>query len=82
MIIGIDARSLEWQRGAVARFTFELLKRWNTKEHSNKYVLFFQNSIPEDLKFLEDNFDLHLLEGPDLLKSKRILLHLDSMVEE
>lgn len=73
MIIGIDARSLEWQRGAVARFTFELLKRWNTKEHSNKYVLFFQNSIPEDLKFLEDNFDLHLLEGPDLLKSKRIL---------
>ena len=72
MIIGIDARCLEWQRGGPARYLVNLLKLWPEYTNDHKFILYFQNYIPED-NFLKNRlFDLRLVNGPVLLKSRRI----------
>ena len=49
MKIGIDARCLEWNRGGVARYLVNVLTDWALDEDSvHRYVLYFQNKIPDD----------------------------------
>ena len=72
--IGIDARCLEWGRGGVARYLVNVLTDWALdKDSENRYVLYFQNKIPEDDFLKSDNFELRLIKGPQFLKKHRIL---------
>lgn len=74
MRIGIDARPLEWQRGAVARFTLRMLEHYSKEKKNDHIILFFQNYIPDDLNYLkEHNFELILIKGPKLFKKKRAI---------
>ena len=68
--IGIDARCLEWGRGGVARYLVNVLTDWALdKDSENRYVLYFQNKIPEDDFLKSDNFELRLIKGPQDRKS-------------
>jgi glycosyltransferase involved in cell wall biosynthesis len=88
MKIGIDARCLEWQRGGVSRFLVKYLELQHIYTPNQKYILYFQNSIPDD-KFLNNaNYECKIIKGPSFLKKHRILceqillpfqLHLDSI---
>mgnify|MGYP003980066051 FL=1 len=72
MRIGVDARCLEWRRGGVARIIVNLLKVWQ-KERAHKFILYFQNYIPEDEFLRHSNFELKLLKGPKFLRKHRIV---------
>jgi glycosyltransferase involved in cell wall biosynthesis len=43
------------------------------KDSGNRYVLYFQNKIPEDDFLKSDNFELRLIKGPQFLKKHRII---------
>jgi glycosyltransferase involved in cell wall biosynthesis len=73
MRIGIDARCLEWQRGGPARYLINMLKLWPQMNRQHRFVLFFQNYIPDD-DFLKNKLFEHILiKGPKLLKTRRIV---------
>jgi glycosyltransferase involved in cell wall biosynthesis len=72
MVIGVDARCLEWQRGYVAGFTEKIIQAL-TKKENFQIVLFFQNYVPDDIKKIENDIKICLLKGPKILLSKRIL---------
>jgi len=72
MKIGIDARCLEWQRGYVAGFTKKIILAL-VKNKKFKIVLFFQNSIPDDIIKIDSDVKICLLKGPNIFLSKRIL---------
>ena len=73
MKIGIDARCLEWRRGGVSRYLISMLKLWPQFAAKHRFVLYFQNYIPDDQFLQHPNFELVLLKGPKLLRSHRIL---------
>jgi len=72
MIIGIDARCLEWQRGYVAGFTKKLINSL-AKNKDYKTVLFFQNNVPDDIIKYKDDLKICILKAPKILLSKRII---------
>jgi len=71
--IGIDARCLEWQEGGPARYLINMLKIWPQINREHRFVLFFQNYIPEDDFLKNERFEHVLIKGPKLLKTRRIL---------
>lgn len=73
MRIGIDARCLEWNRGGVSRYLVNMLKLWPEHTVQHKFILYFQNKIPEDDFLRHPFFELKLLKGPELIKSRRIV---------
>jgi glycosyltransferase involved in cell wall biosynthesis len=73
MKIGIDARCLEWKRGGVSRYLINMLKLWPKFPAEHRFVLYFQNYIPDDEFLRHPVFELKLLEGPRVLRSHRIL---------
>lgn len=73
MKIGIDARCLEWRRGGVSRYLINMLKLWPQLATRHRFVLYFQNYIPDDEFLRHPIFELKLLKGPKLLRSHRIL---------
>lgn len=73
MKIGIDARCLEWNIGGVTRYLINMLKTWPKISNKHKYVLFFQNYIPQDDFLNHPSFEKVLIKGPKLLKTRRIL---------
>ena len=70
--IGIDARVLEWQRGALANFTINLIEKWMNNNDKYNFYLYFQNSIPDDI-FFSENLNLVVIKGPIFLKKYKIL---------
>ena len=73
MIIGIDCRCLEWRRGGVSRYLINMLKIWPKLSNKHRFVLYFQNYIPDDEFLRHPFFKLKLLSGPKLFRSYRIL---------
>jgi glycosyltransferase involved in cell wall biosynthesis len=73
MKIGIDARCLEWNIGGPARYLINMLKLWPQLSRKHKYVLFFQNHIPEADFLNNELFEKVLIAGPKLFKSRRIV---------
>jgi glycosyltransferase involved in cell wall biosynthesis len=73
MKIGIDARCLEWKRGGVSRYLINMLKLWPQLPSGHRFVLYFQNYIPDDDFLRHPVFELKLIEGPIALRSHRIL---------
>lgn len=73
MIIGIDARCLEWSRGGVSRYLVNMLQLWPKMTGQHKFILYFQNKIPEDNFLRHPFYELKLLKGPEFLKSRRIV---------
>lgn len=73
MKIGVDARCLEWKRGGVSRFLINMLEIWPQLATKHRFVLYFQNYIPDDDFLRHPNFELKLLSGPKILRSHRIL---------
>lgn len=73
MRIGIDARCLEWSRGGVSRYLVNMLHLWPQMTDKHKFILYFQNFIPDDDFLRNPFFELKLLKGPKVLKSHRIL---------
>ena len=72
MRIGVDARCLEWPEGGPARYLVNMLKLWPEMDPSHKYVLFFQNYIP-DYDYLDnERFEKVLIKGPAFLKKRRL----------
>jgi glycosyltransferase involved in cell wall biosynthesis len=72
MKIGIDARCLEWKRGGVSRYLINMLKLWPQSAAEHRFVLYFQNYIPDDEFLRHPIFELKLLTGPKVLRSHRI----------
>ena len=77
MKIGIDARSLEGKRTGVGRYLINLLDEWQkTKNKNIKFVLYFKEEIPKDLKFKKsDSFKLKLLKKPIEVSSNVLFIH-------
>ena len=73
MKIAIDARCLEWQRGGVSRFLVKYLELQNIFLPNQKYTLYFQNKIPNDIFLKNKNFTCKIIKGPVFLKKYRIL---------
>jgi glycosyltransferase involved in cell wall biosynthesis len=73
MRIGVDARCLEWPEGGPARYLVNMLKLWPQMNGQHRFVLFFQNRIPEDDFLHNGRFELVLMRGPKILKSRRIV---------
>ena len=73
MKIGIDTRCLEWRRGGVSRYLISMLKLWPQLATKHRFILYFQNYIPDDDFLRHPNFELKLLKGPKVLRSHRIL---------
>ncbi len=67
--IGIDARVLEWQRGALANFLINLKGVWISSNTKYEFYYFFQNNIPNDLIFSEHETPI-IIKGPKILKRK------------
>jgi glycosyltransferase involved in cell wall biosynthesis len=74
--IGIDARCLEWQRGGVARYLINVLLHWQKVTADIKFILYFENQIPEDDFLKSPLFDLKVIGGPKILKSSRFFAYL------
>ena len=73
MRIGVDARCLEWPEGGPARYLVNMLKLWPQMSKQHRFVLFFQHRIPEDDFLKNECFELVLMKGPKILKSRRIV---------
>ncbi len=73
MKIGIDARCLEWSRGGVSRYLVNMLKLWPKLTSRHRFVLYFQNYIPDDEFLRNPVFELRLLRGPSFLRSHKIV---------
>ncbi len=71
--IGIDARCLEWQRGAVARYLLNCFEYWSKNPVQHEYILYFQSQIPNDEILNQAGFSKRLISGPAFLRSRRIL---------
>jgi len=73
MIIGIDARCLEWERGGVARILANMLRLWPTMNASHMFHLYFENAVPPD-NYLRSHFYRHIvMRGPQFFKRHRTL---------
>ena len=73
MRIGIDARCLEWNRGGVARYLINMFKVWQQVDCKDTFVLYFQDSIPEDDFLKNSMYILRQIKGPRFLRTHRIL---------
>lgn len=75
MRIGIDARCLEshWNIGGPARYLINMLKFWLKMAPEHRYVLFFQNRVPQADFLEQENVERVLIKGPRLLKRRRIV---------
>lgn len=74
MKIGIDARCLEWQRGGPARYLINMLKIWPQITDRHRFVLYFQNRVPEDEFLRNPLLELKVVPGPPWLKRRRIIV--------
>jgi len=73
MIIGVDARLLEWQRGGLARYLLNMLILLPKLSDDHQYILYFQNYIPDDDFLNNPIFEKKLIKGLNLLKKHRIV---------
>ncbi len=69
MKIGIDAHNLEGSRTGTGRYLINLLKHWH-KQSNVEFVLYFKNSVPEDLP-VSSNFKTRVLNT----KSNALFMH-------
>lgn len=67
MKIGIDARCLCWQRGGVARILLNLLKLWPLMTDRHRYVLYYDNEVPDDDCLRHTIFEHRVIRGPRFL---------------
>jgi glycosyltransferase involved in cell wall biosynthesis len=74
MIIVIDARSLEGQKTGVGRYLVNLLEYWKD-EKDIRFILYFQNSIPDDEILKSQNFIKKIIKNPIGLKSNAFWQH-------
>ena len=74
MEIAIDARSLEGQKTGVGRYLINLLEYWKN-ERDIRFILYFQNSIPEDEILKSQNFIKKIIKNPIGLKSNVFWQH-------
>ena len=74
MTIAIDARSLEGQKTGVGRYLINLLEYWKD-ERDIRFILYFQNSVPEDKILKSQNFIKKIIENPINLKSNAFWQH-------
>ncbi len=72
-IIAIDVRCLEWQRGGVARFLIKFIEKLPLLNKGQKFILYFQNQVPQDSIFDDNQFLCKVIPGPNFLKRRRIL---------
>ena len=75
MKIGIDARCIEshWNIGGPARYLINMLRLWPRMAPEHRYVLFFQNRVPQADFLEQENVERVLIKGPKLLKTRRIV---------
>lgn len=73
MKIGVDARCLEWHRGGVARYLVNMLKLWPQLSERHRFVLYWQNHVPDDAFLTNPVFEHRLVRGPWFLRTSRIL---------
>lgn len=73
MRIGIDARCLCWQRGGVARILINMLKLWPQITDRHRYVLYYDDHVPEDDCLRHPFFEHRLIRGPRFLVKRHVL---------
>jgi glycosyltransferase involved in cell wall biosynthesis len=74
MTIAIDARSLEGQKTGVGRYLINLLEYWKD-EKDIRFILYFQNLIPDDEILKSQNFIKKIIKNPIGLKSNAFWQH-------
>jgi glycosyltransferase involved in cell wall biosynthesis len=70
--ICVDARVLEWKRGALANFLLYMLPKIASSSEY-KLVLLFQNYIPEDVWLKDRKITCILVRGPKFLRGNKTL---------
>lgn len=73
MRIGVDARCLEWTTGGPARYVINVLKRWPAMNPGHRFVLFWQNGVPDGDYLRHPAFEHVIIGGPRLLTRRRIV---------
>jgi glycosyltransferase involved in cell wall biosynthesis len=74
MKVAIDSRSLEGQKTGVGRYLINLLKFWKDKKEV-RFILYFQNSIPEGGILNSSNFLKKVIKNPAGLESNAFWQH-------
>ncbi len=74
MTIAIDARSLEGQKTGVGQYLVNLLEYWKD-EKDIRFILYFQNSIPDNEILKSQNFIKKIIKNPIGLKSNAFWQH-------
>lgn len=64
LCIGIDASWLEGAKYGVARYLYNLLKKWSIVAPQNEYILYTQQTIPDTDTFKHDCFINKVLKKP------------------
>ena len=76
MKIGIDAQNLEGQRTGVGRYLHGLLLQWDKLARTDiKFILYFKNSIPDDLNLKRDFFEKKVISQRTRIKSNALYMH-------
>ena len=73
MKIGIDARCLESQRGGVAKILMDLLRLWPKMTDRHRFILYFQEDIPDDDLLRHPFFECRIIKGPRALRGRSVL---------
>ena len=71
-IFCIDARVLEWKRGALANFLISILPKI-AERTDFKLVLLFQNFIPRESWLKNKNINCILVKGPNFIRNNKTL---------
>jgi len=74
MTIAIDAHALEKEKTGVGRYLINLLKYWKN-EKNIRFILYFQNLIPEGEILNSKNFIKKIIKNPINLKSNAFWQH-------
>lgn len=73
MKIGIDARCICWRRGGVARILLNMLEHWPRITDRHRYVLYYDDAVPEDECLRHPYFEHRVMKGPGFLMKHRSL---------
>ena len=68
----VDARVLEWKRGALANFLISILPKIAERKDF-KLILLFQNFIPKENWLKNSNITCILVKGPNFLRKNKTL---------
>jgi glycosyltransferase involved in cell wall biosynthesis len=68
----VDARVLEWKRGALANFLISILPKIAERKDF-KLILLFQNFIPKENWLINSNITCIVVKGPNFLRKNKTL---------